>query len=61
MPSYQSPAYPSQPPQFSGGNNQALEGEYSNIISLYQKAFSEIIEFKNQYVEEVMKMRERVV
>ena len=31
------------------------------MISMYQRAFQEVIEFKNQYMEEVMKMRERVI
>ena len=28
------------------------------MINMYQKAFSEIIDFKNQYMEQVMHMRE---
>lgn len=31
------------------------------MINMYQKAFHEIIDFKNQYMEEVMRMRERVI
>jgi hypothetical protein len=28
------------------------------MINMYQKAFTEIIDFKNQYMEQVMQMRE---
>ena len=31
------------------------------MINMYQKAFSEIIEFKNQYMDQVMEMRENFV
>jgi hypothetical protein len=41
-----------------GGLN---EEDYGKMISMYQRAFSEIIDFKNQYMEEVMRMRERVI
>jgi superfamily I DNA and/or RNA helicase len=38
-----------------------MDEEYGRMITMYQKAFQEIIDFKNQYMEEVMKMRERVI
>jgi superfamily I DNA and/or RNA helicase len=38
-----------------------VNDEYQKMISMYQNAFQEIIEFKNQYMEEVMRMRERVI
>ncbi len=31
------------------------------MIAMYQKAFQEIIEFKNQYMDQVMQMRENFV
>jgi hypothetical protein len=32
--------------------------EYMKMIEMYQKAFSEIIDFKNQYMQQIVQMRE---
>ena len=40
---------------------QAHYSEYLKMINMYQKAFQEIIEFKNQYMDQVMQMRENFV
>jgi hypothetical protein len=58
--------YQNQPPLTTSSlrTNQPpppLNDEYQKMISMYQHAFQEIIEFKNQYMEEVMRMRERVI
>lgn len=51
-----------QPPLTTSALRTAqFDDEYGKMISMYQRAFQEIIDFKNQYMEEVMKMRERVI
>jgi len=54
---------PPMPSQFGYPSVQGPtpQQDYANFLGVYQKAFQEIIEFKNQYVEEIMRMRERMV
>jgi hypothetical protein len=49
------------PSVYSDSSRQQVPEDYSQAILMYQKGFQEIIDFKNQYMEEVMKMRERVI
>jgi hypothetical protein len=38
-----------------------FESDYSSFLGLYQRAFQEIISFKHEYVEEMTRMRARMV
>jgi hypothetical protein len=62
MPSSSYSQYPPQQPPLTASNLRTnAEDDYGKMIQMYQHAFQEVIDFKNQYMEEVMKMRERVI